>query len=359
MKRKIKNTKKIIGRTIICFFTAIVLIFVTVFSSLMLIARGPSTTIRDLLVLSAKQASATKWVPSLFLPEETVNEIVSGGDEVTVETITVDDVETESKKDEWESCVDEGLKYFTVHKSTFKAYVMFIKDPNRIYVGTSSEVYENANEGLDIFNLAAKEDCLAAINGGEFSDPAGSGTGSHPMGLTFSRGSKVWGDQKSDKTFIGFDDNNKLQVFESMTADKATELGIRDAVSFQKGNTLITNDGENVKVHYKDSNTGTAQRTAIGQRADGTVIFIVTDGRIASSIGATYNDIIDMMLSFGAVTAGMLDGGSSAMMYYRDYYNKLGIDTSELDKYQLRGLVNKYKAFSPPRKIPTFFCVEK
>ena len=86
---------------------------------------------------------------------------------------------------------------------------------------------------------------------------------------------------------------------------------------------------------------------------------LVTDGRTASSLGATHNDVIDIMVSYGAVTAGMLDGGSSSMMYYEDYYTKYGMDESTLDQYQLRGLVNKYKAFTYPRRIPTYFMVGK
>lgn len=41
----------------------------------------------------------------------------------------------------------------------------------------------------------------------------------------------------------------------------------------------------------------------------------------------------------------------------KDYYDKYETDKSLLDKYQLQGLVNKYKAFTTPRRIPTFFMV--
>ena len=120
---------------------------------------------------------------------------------------------------------------------------------------------------------------------------------------------------------------------------------------------VVERDGDKVKVNYKSGDTGTAQRTAIGQRADGSVIFLVTDGRTASSLGATPNDVIGIMLEYGAVTAAMLDGGSSSMMYYRDYIEKLGVDESTLDQYQKIGLLNKYKAFVAPRRIPTYFIV--
>ena len=83
----------------------------------------------------------------------------------------------------------------------------------------------------------------------------------------------------------------------------------------------------------------------------------MTDGRSGSSLGATKNDVIDLLVSEGAVVAGMLDGGSSTMMYYEDYYTKYNIDTSGLDEYQRRGLTNRYKAFTTPRHLPTFFLV--
>ena len=63
------------------------------------------------------------------------------------------------------------------------------------------------------------------------------------------------------------------------------------------------------------------------------------------------------MLEYGAVTAGKLDGGSSAQMYYRNYFDLYDIDPSTLDEYQRKGLVNTYKAFTPPRDLPTFFVV--
>ena len=144
-----------------------------------------------------------------------------------------------------------------------------------------------------------------------------------------------------------------------MTKSKADALGIRDGVSFKYGNTLIKSDDDGVHVYYKKRNTGVAQRTAIGQRADGTFILLVTDGRSASSIGANYNDVIDIMVAYGAVTAGMLDGGSSTVMYYEDYYTKYNIDVSTLDEYQQKGLTNRYKAFFSPRRIPTYFCVKR
>ncbi len=359
---------KIIGRIILSLFTVLILAVFGVYMFCYTIATGPSETVRNMLVLSAKQASATKWVPSLFLDDETVNSIVENSENVTVDVMSaeefaalhqtdVSDPETEAV-DEWADSVD-GIKLFCDSGDTFKAYIMLIKDPSRVFVGTSSSNFASAQAGQNIFDVTAKYDAIAGINGGEFADAGGMGNGAQPMGLTYSGGNCVWNDSLR-RTFIGFDSNDRLVVANSMTYAQAQALGIRDAVSFQNNNVLIESSDGNINLHYANSNTGTAQRTAIGQREDGTVIMIVTDGRSASSLGATHNDMIDMMVSLGAVNAAMLDGGSSAMMYYEDYFNVFDeFSTNTLDQYQERGLVNKYKAFTNPRPIPTFFLVEK
>jgi len=364
MPRKKRKKKSAVGKYIARFFIAIAVLLVlaiyVLFSALGTVANGPSTTIRDLLVLSAMQASATKWVPGLFLPDETVEQIVADSKKINTDTVSLGDYvapqnSESNKKDEWENAID-GMLFETISGPTYKAYILLVKDPSRVSVGTSSD-YKSGKQGMTIFDLTAKYNAIAAINGGEFSDPGGVGTGDNPIGITYSDGECVWNDGHTNRTFIGIDKNDRLYVSEGMTKARAEELQIRDGVCFQTGNVLITHDGDSVKLYYADKNTGTAQRTAIGQRADGTFILLVTDGRSASSLGATHNDVIDIMVNYGAVTAGMLDGGSSAMMYYQDYFDKYDIDTEQLDQYQKRGLVNKYKAFTTPRKMPTFFVV--
>ena len=368
-ERKV-HMSTIIERTLLIFFS---IIFIFLFSLIALcrtLLTGPSVTVRDQVVLSAMQASATKWLPGLFLCNELVEEICAGSADVQEEVIpmrafsgSIDsgDASLDSSEiidddfpDEWTDAID-GMIYKTYSGSTFKAYILIVKDPSRIYVGTSSD-YKSGKIGARIFDIVEREGAVAAINAGEFADTNGQGTGDTPIGLTYSKGECVWNDGLK-RTFMGFDENNIFHVFESMTKAEAERLGIRDAVSFQTGNVLITNDGESVTLYYAEGNLGMAQRTAIAQRADGAVVLAVTDGRTASSLGATRNDIIDLLVSEGAVVAGLLDGGSSSMMYYEDYYTKYDIDPAVLDEYQRMGLTNRYKAFTKPRHIPTFFLV--
>ncbi len=353
---------KIIRRTLLCIFTVIICIVITVLTGAFVLVNGNCKPLRERLVLSATQASATKWLPGLFMPQSEVDEIIANSYVVNTDVMSIDEYTSltpeNASENEWENAID-GMILEKVNGATFTGYVLLVKDPSRLFIGTSSD-FTKGLIGMKIFDIAKKEDAIAVINAGEFEDPAGRGTGNNPMGITYSRGKLVWHDSLK-RTFIGFDKNDKLVVTEPMTKELAEELGIRDGVSFQNGNTLITNDADgNITLHYADNNTGTAQRTAIGQRADGAVILLVTDGRSASSLGATRNDVIDVMVKYGAISAGMLDGGSSSLMYYEDYYNKYdGYDAENLDEYQLMGLVNKYKAFTTPRRMPTYVCVAR
>lgn len=387
--------KTVIVRTLISVGLALVLVFALLWTLMYSIAHGPSESLRDLLVMSAMQASATKWVPYLVLSSDDVEAIINNSVEGSTEVIDIEDLEKRTIKkvitdadgnqyeidvivredgkevvvnpdgshqefDEWANAVD-GIQFITVNRSTFRGYMLIIKDPSRVFVATSSD-YKSGEAGKRFYEMAEIYDAVALINGGEFLDAGGQGNGGNPVGLTFSRGDCVWSDNYGWKTFIGFNDKNELVVLENTTKDEAIAAGIRDGVCFKPMKTsapscLIYHDDEG-KVYVNSYNSaGLAQRSAIGQRADGAVIMLVTDGRSASSPGATYNDITQLMFEYGAITAGMLDGGSSSMMYYREYYDLYGASDPSLGEYGKMGLVNQYVAFTEPRRIPTYFCV--
>ena len=354
----------VVRRGLVALLVLVLFLVGSVYALGLTLANGPSPSLRDMLVLSAKQASATKWLPGLFLDDETIEQIMENSKKVTVTEIDLEDfkpkppsneVGGEEEYDEWAD-YPEGVRLEYLQGSTYRAYLTVVKDPSRVFVGVCDNLGV-APAGMRIFDIAKKYDAQVVINAGEFPDN-GSSPGNVPLGITYSQGQCVWNDNFV-RTFIGIDKNNRLVVKEGMTKAQAEELGVRDGVCFQNGNVLITNENGKVQLHYSEGNVGAAQRTAIGQRADGTILLVVTDGRSAASIGASRNDIIDLLVSQGAVVAGMLDGGTSSLMFYENYIQRYNIDSSTLDEYQLQGIVNKYKAFIPPRTMPTYFVVAK
>ena len=156
--------------------------------------------------------------------------------------------------------------------------------------------------------MIAKFGAVGGINGGGFYDPNGSGTGGIPDGLVISGGELLWGESGSTYNVIGFDENGILHVG-SMTAQAALDANIKYACSF--GPTLIVNG-----IPCGSRGGGMNPRTAIGQCADGTVLMAAINGRSLVSLGATYDDVTQLMLEYGAVNAANLDGGSSSLMIY-------------------------------------------
>ena len=113
-------------------------------------------------------------------------------------------------------------------------------------------------------------------------------------------------------TGITFD--NKL-IVGNMTAAQAQEKNIRDCVSISNsiGPFLVIN-GEAQDVSGLGG--GINPRTAVGQTADGSILLLAVDGRQANSLGASFSDLQDIMLQYGAVNASTMDGGTSTQMYY-------------------------------------------
>ena len=114
--------------------------------------------------------------------------------------------------------------------------------------------------------------------------------------------------------FAGFDDKHILHVGR-FTPWEIRHRNIQYGVCF--GPVLLVN-GE--VVNEDSLLSGVNPRTAIGQRSDGAVLMLVIEGRQVNSLGATYQDVVDVLLSYGAVNACNLDGGSSSMMYYEGEY---------------------------------------
>ena len=101
-----------------------------------------------------------------------------------------------------------------------------------------------------------------------------------------------------------------------VTAEQLIEKGAVQMLSF--GPALVENG--TVSVDENDE-VGRAMasnpRTAIGVKADGTYIFVVSDGRTDDSEGLSLMQLAEFMQSLGAETAYNLDGGGSSTMVFK------------------------------------------
>ncbi len=343
--RKIKNNKKnnkksnrsrLIKRIALSIFTALFVIVLGLLGVIYIIEFGPSNTARNLFVNSAMESSAGKFMATMFLSDEKIaqirkdNSVVASDDITDTSLINIGTNETDTA--DGDDNDEDGIQIIDISNDTYKGKMMIIKDPSRVTVGISGQ-YGASYSGKTVMDMAMNYDAVAAVNGGGFEDNNGVGNGGTPIGLVISDGELKYGSAGSSYEVIGFDNNNNL-VVGKMTASEALSRGVRDALSF--GPILIVN-GQASQVN--GSGSGLNPRTAIGQRADGAILLLVIDGRQVNSLGASYADVIDVMLEYGAVNAANLDGGSSSLMYYKGEY------------------INSCASLYGPRNMPTSIIV--
>ena len=351
---------RIVRRFFLLLFTVILLSLAALVLVMNLIFKGPSPTAQERLTMSLIEASATKWIPALFIGEERVAEITSAEsgssltDDVTdtSQVIIQKDSAISTSSNEWDNYPD-GIRIESYAGDTYNAHIMIVRDPSQVYMGISTESFSTSIPGKRLNAVMEEENVLAGVNAGAFNDDgtASSTVGSCPLGLVMSGGKCVWtsGKQPGLEGFAGFTTDDVLVVSTTnLTKAQAEEMNIRDGCCF--GPVLIMNGEVNMEAY--NMNSGFNPRTAIGQRADGAVIFVCVDGRQAGSIGGTYADVIDIMVEYGAVNACNMDGGSSSIMYYRDTYGRYG-EAGQVQR------INSYSLLqSEPRRMPNYWLVK-
>jgi len=286
---------------------------------------GPFQSLKSVAVGSI-YTSRHPQVVQAFLSQAEIDRLMNLNDSQGISTgttITSKKVSTDASS---------GITIEDIQGPSFKGKVMLIKDPKRIKLAVTKEI---GVTGERVTDLVKDMGAFAGINAGGFYDPNGKGNGAFPDGLTVHDGTLVHNNVDNQTVnIVAFDDQGKL-VIGNMTANQLQAKNIREAVTFSPnlivdGKSMISGDG----------GWGVAPRTGIGQMADGTVIFVVIDGRQPTwSIGATLRDLMNVFDDYHAVNAVNLDGGSSSELVYNGK------------------VVNKLWDIFGERYIPTAFVV--
>lgn len=203
--------------------------------------------------------------------------------------------------------LEEGLIVSEIVGSNFRGKIMLIDDPSRVYLGMTPTP---GVSGLRIRAMMQEYDAIAGINASGFLDPYENGNGSDVVGLSCASG-EYWGKFISDYGSIVLTDDNRLVVGNISVWEN---YNIRDGVQF--GPVLIADGVARVS---GSAGYGIQPRTAIGQRADGVIAFLVIDGRnISWSLGCTVGDLVDILMAYKIENAACCDGGASSCIAYKD-----------------------------------------
>ena len=276
---------------------------------------------RNIWIETAMTTDQHKWLATSFFPDRLIDEVMSR--QVDIKDIFVTDIygnESEDvlgqenlvvgEPDKFGNTVfvndeEEDIVILEVKKETFVGKLVIIEDPSRVSLKVTD--YKNSR-GQFICDYLEEENGIVGINASGFYDPGGTSLGGVVTGQCVSDG-EYWGTYNSKYTLLGFDENDRLVVG---GMEDWTEYNIRDGMQYRP--TLII-DG--IKVVEDSAGWGLQPRTVVGQCENGVVLFLVADGRqVGYSLGATMEDCADVLLQYGAVTAGACDGGSSSVIAY-------------------------------------------
>lgn len=300
---------------------------------------GPWHGFRDFWITTAMTTMEHQYLAKWFYKDSTINEVLAKNDiiepdeEINTDLIEIYDNTTKvtTYKDEYDKQVlehDDGAiyKYFKVEGYNFDAYMAVIYDPSKISVVHTKYL---GNTGQYLVDMAKENNAIVAINGGGFIDINGESNGGQARGIIIKDGEIVQSSRNRDKAggVIGFTNDNKLFLAD-VSAQEALDAGVRDAVEF--GPFLIVNG----KSSFITGNGGYGihPRTAIGQRQDGIVLFLVVDGRRVDSVGAGMKDLTDIMLKYGAYNAANLDGGNSSVLVINNEIMNRPIDWFDVEQ---------------------------
>lgn len=302
----------------------IITIFFFIITSPIVVLFGPFGNLKRAVVGAIMRSRHPQYITWLFSNEQ-LNKILG--------TVT----STEQQKlFDFKAKTDSTLTLHKIETQRFVGYLLEIPNPQRIQVRTAEDINE---KGDTTSNIARKAGAVAAINGGGFYDPNGTGTGRLPYGFILHDGKYLLGekvDENEKVDFIGMTRGGNL-IAGMYNKKELSELGAVEGLSF--GPPLIVNGQKVIK--SGDGGWGISPRSAIGQKKDGTVLFLVIDGRQPGySIGATLVDVQNIMYEQGAYIAANLDGGSSTTLYYNG------------------NVINKPADLLGERMIPTAFVVK-
>lgn len=310
---KVKKKKGLLIAVIIC-------ILLDLGASLCLFfAYGPVSYFRELLITTAMTTQSHKFLARFIYDEKTINKVINSNYVVDLkENTNVEDIKIGNFDgvEEYDSIYDEQIlkrnpddvyKMIPLEGKGYKGYLVAVYDPSRISL-VASKYYGTWGQYLE--QIAKQHGSKVAINASGFDDTNEVGNGAKATGVFIKDKKVIEGNPYANVRLIGFTDNHVLTLMNA-TAIDAINSGVRDAVEF--GPFLIVN-GKPAEIKG-NGGWGISARTAIAQRKDGIVLFLVIDGRQPGySMGTDMKEITKIFLRYKAYNAANLDGGASSSL---------------------------------------------
>lgn len=310
--RKPKKKKKLKKFLLAIFIILFILIFILATFIFLFFKTDLFQYYKELWVQTAMTTMNHQYLATWFLSDDEINAIMKSMEVENNENSIINAVDTSQDIDEDEDKEEQKPKENVINVdritgSTYVGYVMTISDCSKVKMVDARK----KNIGTKLSEICKNNNAIAGINASGFADPNGNGYGNILNEPTIINKQLLYGDKVSPMNLIGLSKTGEL-ILGRYTYQQALDVGIESGIQF--GPYIIVNGNNQIK---KSNAGGLHPRMAIGQKKDGTIIFVCIDGRQPGySIGATLLELQNIFERYGAYNAANLDGGSSATMYY-------------------------------------------
>ncbi|MFD3448171.1 phosphodiester glycosidase family protein [Microbacteriaceae bacterium 4G12] len=307
MKRSIKKFLKVFSLLVlVLFFCATIVLFATPYGHKL-------RTIAAESILTSQHPQYAKYT---FLSKEELKSIddaihnpkSKNSDEMLNHSLSKKELE-KRKRAPLTITVETVKEKFNDH--FYEGKLMTISNPFNVKLVTQQGT-QGDEFGEKIHVMAKRDHALAAVNASGFADETGHGGGKTAIGTVIVDG-KIINTHKGPDTssvIAGLTKEGELLTGD-YSPNQLLHKGVVSAAGFMPQ--LIVN-GEKM-ITSGNGGWGYGPRSIMAQKRDGTIMFLVIDGRQTHSIGASLKDCQDLLYEHGAYNAMAMDGGSSATIY--------------------------------------------
>ena len=307
VKRK-KVKKHTFGKVLLVLLALFVAMGCVGLGTVLLITHGPSEQAKTIFVRTFIDTGTLQWVPSLFFSEDEVVRIVvpelsQGGKKYPIEKeAAVTEVTFEPVPDD-----QPVVELVDISGPSWHGKMIVVRDPSLVRLAITETMEERGVYGFSelkqVEEFCEQYGAVAGITAGGFDMETGA-----PAWFIIKGGRVVVSCHNARGCAVGFTADHRLLVG-WMNETEALERGMVEGLCWPP---ILIENG----VKVTGMGGGYNPRAAIGQKADGTVILVLIEGRMVSSLGASFDDLADFMEEQGCINACNLDSGRSSIMVY-------------------------------------------
>ena len=197
-----------------------------------------------------------------------------------------------------------------VKGSTYRGVLVIMKDPSRLSLQAASTL---GSVGQVCGKIAEAHGGVIGMTGSGFIDPGGTGNGGTLAGYAMCNGKSYGGHMGYGYKRLELHKDNRIYIRDS---DSSVSPDTTDAVEFSPAMII---DGETV-VNARSGFSDLQPRACLGQSKYGEIIALLVEGRLTTSVGISVPDCAAIMAKHDCMQAMNLDGGTSAMIWYKGKY---------------------------------------